>query len=353
MAVVDNPKHRTAPLRVALVGYGLAGKVFHAPLIAATDGLELAAVVSGDPVKVHSDFPDVPVLTDFGAILSDAAMDVVVLATPDHLHCPQALAALDAGKHVVVDKPFAMTLGEARRITETAAARGRIVSVFQNRRWDADFLTLKRLVAEGGLGEILQFESHFDRYRPDTGQRWKDRRDGGVWQDLGPHLVDQALQLLGPPLAVFADIGIQKPGGPAPDYAHVLLRYERARVLLHCSQSVPEHGLRFVVHGTGGSYFKSGLDPQEEQAKAGLRPGDPRWGVDPGNGLLSRVEKGWVGPAVAVENEHGNYQAFYAGLCEALRAGGPNPVPPEQAIAVMAILDAGIASARDGCEVRL
>ena len=197
------------PIRIALVGYGLAGKVFHAPLIKATDGLALVTVVSRDVGKVRADLPDSEVAGDIGEVLQDDSIQLVVIATPDTLHADQALAALDAGKHVLLDKPFAPTLAEATKVAGRAAERGRILAIFHNRRWDADFLTIKRLIADEVLGEIVQFESHFDRLRPDVTDRWKDRRSAGVWQDLGPHLVDQALQLFGMPNAIMADLGVQ------------------------------------------------------------------------------------------------------------------------------------------------
>ena len=341
------------PVRIALVGYGLAGKVFHAPLIGATDGLALAAVVSRDADKVHADVPGVPVVGDLGEVLGDAAIDLVVIATPDALHGQQALAALGAGKHVLIDKPFAPTLAEARQVAARAAERGRLAAVFQNRRWDADFLTLRRLIAEGALGEIVQFESHFDRYRPGLTGLWKERRDAGVWQDLGPHLVDQALQLFGLPQAVTLDLGIQRPGGPAPDYAHALLRYDRLRVILHMSQLIQASSLRFAVHGTGGSYIKHGLDPQEAQAKAGLTPQDAGWGVDQLPGQLVRVGEDGLEHASTPASARGDYRRIYEGLRDAVLGRAPNPVPPEQAIAVMQVLDAGRVSAAERREIIL
>jgi len=185
--------------RIALIGFGLAGKAFHAPLVAATPGLELAVVVTSRAAEVGASYPGTAVVPTHEAVLEDQSIDLVVLATPDHLHAAQALAALDAGKHVVIDKPLAPTLEEARGVAARAEERGLMLSVFHNRRWDADFLTLQRLIAEGALGEITAFESRFDRFRPDPGERWKDKRAGGVWQDIGPHLVDQALVLFGRP----------------------------------------------------------------------------------------------------------------------------------------------------------
>jgi predicted dehydrogenase len=343
----------THPIRVALVGYGLAGKTFHAPLIAVTEGLTLATIVSSDRAKVHADFPDVQVFDSLGAALADDAIDLVVIATPDHLHAEQALAALEAGKHVVIDKPFAPTLAEALAISEQAIASDRVVSIFQNRRWDADFLTVQRLLAENALGVIVEFASHFDRFRPSVTHRWKDQRVGGVWQDLGPHLVDQAVLLFGMPKAVYADIATQKTGGAAPDFAHVLLRYDRLRVTIHISQLNAANGVRFAVHGTGGSFIKHGLDPQEDQSKAGLSSSDADWGVDHRPGIMTFMGTDDMLHETSVVSERGNYRAFYEAVRDAISGQGPNPVPPAQALNVMRVIEAGLQSARGGRDVIL
>ena len=337
------------PIRVALAGYGLAGKAFHAPLIAATEGLELVCVVSGDAAKVHADWPGVAVVGNLEAAISDASIDLAVIATPDHLHAAQAMAALEAGKHVVIDKPLAPTLAEAQEIAARAKRSRRIVSVFHNRRWDADFLTLRHLLDQGVLGDVAEFESHFDRFRPEVSDRWKDQRAGGVWQDLGPHLIDQALVLFGMPQAVFADIAVQKRGGHAADYAQVLLRYDRLRVTLHMSQLCAAHGLRFAVHGSEGSYIKHGLDPQEPQALAGMCPAHAEWGIDPNCGVLTDA-------ALAesdVANQAGDYPAYYAALRDAICGEGANPVPLDQALNVMRVIDAGLLSAAERREAVL
>ncbi|OYU35265.1 oxidoreductase [Novosphingobium sp. PASSN1] len=335
--------------RIALIGFGLAGKAFHAPLIAATPGLKLAAVVSSRAADVAVEYPDALVVPTLEAVLADCSIDLVVLATPDHLHTEQALAALDAGKHVVIDKPLAPTLEEARRVAAYAAARGLMLSVFHNRRWDADFLTLRRLIAEGVLGEITAMESRFDRFRPEPGERWKDRRAGGVWQDLGPHLADQALVLFGRPQAVSADLAVLKLGGHAVDHAEVLLRYSDRRVSLHISQLTADHALRLAVHGTRGSFVKHGLDNQEEQSKAGVRPGDPAWGIDPSPGRLTQAD----GTISVVVPERGDYLAFYRGVAAALAGKGPMPVSAEEALAVMEVIAAGIASSDQRREILL
>ena len=342
-----------APLKVALVGYGYVGKTFHAPLIAATPGLELHTVVSSDATKVRADFPDVPVVAaDLIRALADPAIDLVVLATPDALHASQAHAALDAGKHVVIDKPFTVTLEEARAVAAHAEKAGLLLSVFQNRRWDSDFLTLQALIDRGHLGEVLQYESHFDRFRPLVRDRWREKPGAGVLLDLGPHLIDQALVLFGMPQAVYADIAVQKDGGVAGDYFHLLLRYPRLRVLLHASQMTQATNLRMAVHGTGGSFIKSGLDAQEAHLKAGMKPGAPGYGEDPRPGVLIQLEDDEP-VSTAVQPLPADYRVYYAGIRDAITAGAPNPVSPQEALRVMEVIDAAQRSAEQRREIAL
>jgi len=328
---------------VGLIGYGLAGRVFHAPFIQATDGLDLRAVVSRDPAKVHDSLPGMTVVPTVEALLARDDIHLVVIASPDALHADHAIAALEAGKHVLVDKPFATSLADARRVAVTAERVGRMITIFHNRRWDADFLTLRRLIAQGRLGRIVQFESHFDRWRPQPSALWKDARTGGLWLDLGPHLLDQAVCLFGMPDAMTADIATMRENAPAPDWFHVTLHYPGRRAILHASKLAADHRLRFAVHGTNGSWIKQGLDTQEPAIVAGGKPDDPELGVDPQPGLYTPADPAM--PAEAVANERGDYGAFWHLLGAALRGEGPNPVPADEALAVMALLEAGLESA--------
>lgn len=340
------------PFKVALVGYGFVGKAFHAPLIVATPGLLLHTVVSSDPAKVHADLPDVKVAPDLETALADAEIDLVVIATPDPLHAAQAHAALDAGKAVVIDKPFAVTLDEARAVADHAQRAGKLLSIFHNRRWDSDFLTLQALIADGSLGEIVQYESHFDRFRPAVRDRWREKPGAGALLDLGPHLIDQALTLFGPPVAVYADLAAQKDGGQAPDYFHLVLRYPKLRVLLHASQMTIDSRLRMAVHGTKGSFHKQGLDEQENSLKAGVIPGSAGWGADPRPGTLTTPD-GEATTSRVVEGVPGDYLAYYAAIRDALSGHGDNPVPPDEALAVMELIALAQRSAAEGREVRL
>lgn len=339
-------------LNVALVGYGFVGKVFHAPLIHATPGLRLHAVVSRDATKVHRDWPDAVVVADPLMAFTDPAVDVVVIASPNASHAPLAMAALGEGKHVVVDKPFTITLHEAHDVVAAASRAGRVVSVFQNRRWDADFLTVQRLVGDGTLGRIAEFHSHFDRFRPVVQDRWRehDAPGGGLWYDLGPHLIDQALQLFGMPEAISVDIARLRDGAQAPDYVHATLRYPTLRVHLHAGTLVAGNGLRFAVHGTRGSYLKHGLDVQEDQLRAGVVPGAPGWGVDTRAGELVCEREGRLVAEVA-HAEAGDYRRYYAAVRDAVLQGSAPPVTPQQALDVMRLIELGVRSSEERREM--
>ena len=325
-----------ASLGVALVGYGYVGRTFHAPLIGAVDGLHLHAVVTSRADEVRAHWPGTRCHADLTAALDDPEVALVVLATPNALHAPQAHAALDAGRHVVVDKPFTVTLGEARAVAEHADRAGRVLSVFHNRRWDSDFLTLRALLEARALGEVTYFESRFDRYRPVVRDRWRERAGpgAGLWYDLGPHLVDQALLLFGEPAAIHADIAAMREGAQVDDYFHVVLTYPRRRVVLHASTLVAANDLRFAVHGTRGSFVKYGLDAQEDALKAGRTPGDDGWGVDPRPGVLTVVE-GEAAVHHDVPRIPGDYRRYYEGVRDAMLGTGVNPASGWEGAEVM------------------
>ncbi len=332
-------------INVALVGYGFVGKVFHAPLIAHTPGLHLHTVVSSDPAKVLADYPDVRVVADLETACAGDAIMLVVIASPNASHAPLAHVALARGKHVVVDKPFTLDLAEARAVVAHATEARRIVSVFQNRRWDADFLTLRSLIDSGVLGEVSEFHSHFDRYRPDVPDRWRERDQpgSGLWHDLGPHLLDQTLQLFGMPEAVFADIGRQRDGAQADDYFNVLLRYPRQRMVLHGGSLVPASDLRFAVHGTRGSYMKYGMDPQEAALRNDAFPGTDDWGRDPRPGELHQAgpEGIRINPVPGLA---GDYRRYYQAMHAAISENGRPPVTTAEALQVMALLELALES---------
>jgi len=336
-------------LNVAIVGYGYAAKTFHAPLIAGVAGLELAAIVSSDPDKVHADWPEVMVLATPTELFARSDIDLVVITTPNESHFPLARMALAAGKHVVVDKPITVTVADARCLQAEAAAAVRLLSVFHNRRWDSDFLTLRQVIASGELGRIVHFESHFDRYRPEVRARWREQAvtGSGLWYDLGAHLLDQMLQLFGAPESISLELAQQRDGAEADDWFHAVLRYGQSRCILHGSALVPVPAPRFTVHGSLGSFIKQGLDPQEDGLKAGARPPAPDWGVDPLTATLS-VWRDGVCQTRELACIAGNYPTYYSAVRDAIRGLGPNPVTTEEAIRVIGLIELGLQSAQQG-----
>lgn len=334
-------------IRVGLIGYGYASKTFHAPLISGTPGMTLAAVASSDENKVHADWPALPVVSGPERILNDPNIDLVVIPTPNDTHFPLAKAALEAGKHVVVDKPFTVTPSQARELEALAKSGGRLLSVFHNRRWDSDFLTVKALINEGLLGEVGYFESHFDRYRPQVRNRWREQGGpgSGIWYDLAPHLLDQVVNLFGLPVSMQVDLAQLRPGSQSTDYFHAVLAWPQRRVVLHGTLVAAAETARFIIHGSRGSYVKYGLDPQEERLKSGERLPQEDWGYDMRDGVLTRAE----GEDITEESWltlPGNYPAYYAAIRDALNGSGTNPVPASQAIQIMELIEFGLESAR-------
>jgi len=327
-------------LNLALIGYGYVGRVFHAPLIEATDGLRLHSIVSSQE-NLAAAHPGTRVTADRSRVLNDPQIDAVVIATPNDTHAPIALEALAAGKHVLVDKPFTLDLAQAREVTDAARRAGRVVSVFQNRRWDADFLTVRRLIDEGTLGDIAEFHSHFDRHRPQVRDRWResDLPGAGLWFDLGPHLLDQALCLFGRPQAIAADLLRQRTGARSDDYFDVTLHYPRRRVRLHAGSLVADARLRYAVHGERGSYLKHGLDTQEAMLREGLRPGTQDWGVDADDGQLTLVDADGTSRSERIATEPGDYRRCYAAFADAIAGRGEGPASVAEALQVMELLE--------------
>ncbi|HEY0094650.1 MAG TPA: oxidoreductase [Archangium sp.] len=338
----------TAPLRTGLIGYGLSGARFHAPLLAAEPAFTLAAVSTRRAAEVSRDWPGVRVLS-LDELLADPSLELVIIATPNDTHAALAERALLAGKHVVVEKPFTLDSSEATRLDTLARERGRCLTVFHNRRWDGDFLTVRQLLEQGRLGRLFSFESHFDRFRPQVKARWKedDVPGGGTLWDLGSHLIDQALQLFGLPESITADLGRQRTGARATDWFHLVLRYGELRVLLHSGSVVHEPWPRFVLHGEVDAWSKYGLDPQEEQLGAGLRPGLAGWGVEPPE-RSGRLSHGGSVPGLP-----GRYEAFYRQLAAAIAGEGPVPVTAESAGQVIRVIEAAVRSAQEGRRIPL
>lgn len=338
-------------VRVAVIGFGLGGRVFHAPLVAARPDMELVSIVTADPGRrqqARQRHPEARLLDRADALWEAAGdHDLVVVTTPNRSHVPLTAAALGAGLAVVVDKPMAPTAAEGQRLVDEAAARGLLLTVFQNRRWDGDFLTVRRLVADGAVGPVVRFESRFERWRPERRVgAWRERggpEGGGLLLDLGSHLVDQAMVLFGPPAAVYAELDRRRPGAEVDDDCFVALEHAGGvRSHLWASSVARLPGPRFRVLGLRGAYEKCGLDPQEAALAAGERPAGPQWGREPEDrwGTLGDGEG-----ERRVETLPGDYPAFYAGVARALLDGGAPPVDPRDAVAGLRVLEAAARSA--------
>jgi predicted dehydrogenase len=333
-------------VRTALIGYGLAGRSFHAPLIAAVDGLELAAVVTRDEERresVRREHPGAELLDSADDIWQRAGdFDLVVVAAPNRAHVPLARASIEAGLPVVVDKPLAGSAAAARELIEHAQRAGVMLTVFQNRRWDGDFLTVRRLIADGRLGRVMRFESRFERWRPEIKEGWREVGDpeeaGGVLFDLGSHLIDQALQLFGPIESIYAELDARRPGAAVDDDAFVALEHvSGVRSHLWMSAVAADLGPRMRVLGDRAAYVKRGLDVQEDALRGGGGPGDIGWGEEPESawGMLGAGEE-WAPEA----SEPGAYQRFYEGVELSLRTGAPPPVDPDDVVSTLEVIDA-------------
>lgn len=332
---------------VGLIGYGLAGSVLHPPLIRSVPGLKLAKIATSRRQQVAKDLPGVAVVAAVEDLFSDPAIDLVVIASPSAHHYEHARAALLAGKHVVVDKPLAVTSRDASELIELAANRNRVLSVFQNRRWDNDFLTVQHAIKQGWLGKVFHYEAHFDRFRPQIKTGWREvpGPGAGILYDLGAHLIDQSLQLFGMPRAVTADITAQRAAAKVDDYFHLVLDYFPLRVILHAATLVMQPGPRFIVHGDGGSFLKYGIDCQEAALKRGMRPGDADWGAD------SPEQYGELTPADGtprkIETLRGGYERYYQALAACLETGGPPPVDPRDSRDGLIVIEAAQRSAAE------
>lgn len=334
-------------IRTGLIGYGLGGSVFHAPLIADVEGLELAAVATSRTAAVQAAYPEAAVLTP-EALIADPGIALVVISSPNATHFALAQAALAAGKVVVIDKPFATSLAEAEALAALAETQGLMLAPFHNRRWDSDFQTVRRLVESGRLGEILLFEAHWDRFRPELGQTWKEAPEPGAGQlaDLGSHMIDQALLLFGTPEFVTGDLARQRAGSQVDDYFSVTLHYGERRVVLASSRLVAAPRPRFALHGLGGSFVKFGLDPQEAALRSGGSVRDPGHGIEDAalHGTLTLPD----GTQERIASERGDYRHFYAGVVQAITAGAPPPVSPADAIAGLRVIARAGESAAQG-----
>lgn len=336
-------------IKVGMAAFGMSGKVFHAPLIEAHPYMELTVVHERNSEKSKEKYPSVKVVKDFDEIIGDENIDLVVVNTPQHLHFDMSRKALLAGKHVVVEKPFTVTSEEAQELISISRRNYKVLAVFQNRRWDGDFLTVQKIVENKVLGNIVEFETHFDRFRNYIQEgSWKEEDSlpgAGLLYNLGPHMVDQAICLFGLPQSIFADIRIVREGGKVDDYFKLFLSYENLRVTISSSYLVREPNPRFILHGSLGSFIKYGYDPQEDDLKAGLIPGEPAWGVDAPEfwGKLNTEINGlhYEGD---IETIPGDYMVFYNSVFEAITEGKEFIIDPEEPKHNITIIQAAVES---------
>lgn len=338
------------PIRVGVIGFGFVSKTFHVPLLKATDGYKITAVSSSHPSDVKAVLPDVDVVSDPKALATHPDIDLVVIASPNETHAPLAEAAMRAGRNVVVDKPFTITVEQARHLAAVAREKKVLLSVFQNRRWDSDFLTIQNAIRQDLLGRIVRFESRIDRYRPEVRDRWREvpGPGAGLLYDLGPHLIDQTLLLFGIPDSVQATLAKQRRGAKTDDFFQLVLRYGEMIATLEAGSLVSGGSPRFSVHGERASVVKQKPDIQEDQLKAGVLPGSRDWGLDPDDAVLY---EGATGNTRALKAARGDQRGYYVALREALLGRAPNPVPAEQGGTVMAIIEAGLRSDAEGRRV--
>lgn len=338
-------------IRTGLLSYGMSGKLFHSPFLHINPGFEFAAVWERSKNLAQEKFPQVKTYRSLDELLAAGEVELVIVNTPNYTHYGYAKKALQAGKHVVVEKPFVVSVKEGEELIALAKAQSKILSVYQNRRYDNDYRTLKKIIEEGSLGNIVEAEFHFDRYNPGLSPKVHKETPGpgtGALYDLGSHIIDQALQLFGFPQALFADIRTVRPTSQVDDYFEVLLYYPTLRVRLHSSYLVREAPPGYSLHGTKGSFIKSKTNVQEEALNEGRLPVGDDWGVEPESekGLL-HTEKDGKATKEYITSETGAYNDYFVALYKAIREGAPAPVSAEDGLAVIRMIEAAFESSKE------
>lgn len=332
------------PISTALLSYGMSGLVFHAPLLKAHSGFDLSTIVQRKSFSAQNRWPNIRIVQRIEEVIQDQAIELVVINTPNETHFDFTRKALEAGKHVIVEKPFTVTSKEANDLIELAKAKKKVITVFQSRRWDGDFLTVKKVIENKLIGKLVEFEAHYDRFRnyiePNT---WKEEKaiGTGILYNLGSHMLDQILVLFGMPVEVDARVGIQRPGGQVDDFYDIRLHYKGFHAIVKSSYLVREQGPRYMLHGTEGSFTKYGTDLQEQALKDGGVPGSPGWAVESKEfwGKLN-TSIGGVHMEGNIETIPGNYLGFYQNVYEAIREGKPLDVKPEESRDVIKLIEA-------------
>jgi predicted dehydrogenase len=341
-------------IRVGMLSYGMSGNVFHAPLLHVHSGYQMKKIMQRSADDALIRYPYVQIVRNVADIFHDPEIDLVLVNTPDHTHFEYAKAALEAGKHVVVEKPFVHEISEGDALINLALKKGKILTVFQSRRWEGDFLTIRKIIENQFLGRLVTYEAHFDRFRNFIRESWKENAElkSSTLYNLGSHLIDQALCLFGSPDAVYADLRKQRTGSAVDDLFDLNLYYPELKVTLKSSYLVREPGPRFMIHGTEGSYVKYGIDPQEEALTNGRFPDEPEWGREPESqwGIMNTNLNGihFRGP---IETIPGCYQEFYNLLYDTLVNGKALAVKPEESLKGISIIKAAYESDERRCAI--
>lgn len=343
-------------VNTAIIGYGKSAKQFHVPLLKSNPGFKVTTVLQRSNNDALNEFKNINIVRNLKDLLKDDAIDLVIITTPNHLHFDQAFDCLSADKHVVVEKPFTITTDQAEKLIRVARERERVLTVFQNRRWDGDYLTLRKLMEEGRVGSILEFESNYNRFRRLKKEEvWKetDLDGSGILYDLAPHLIDQALQLFGMPELVFADIRHQR-SGKADDWFTIDLFYTNHKVTLKAGMLVSDPTPRFILRGDQGAFVKYGMDVQEEQLASGMLPHQKGWGVEPESdyGILYKIVDG-IRKEERIKTIAGNYADFYTELLDAIFNKKDPPVDPESAKNTIKIIERAIQSNQEKRALKL
>ena len=339
-------------IKTAVIGHGFSAKVFHLPFLNALPQFTVSAVSTRQGIEVAALYPEAVIYDDAQRLIVQADVDLVIITAPNEAHYPLAKLALENGKHVLLEKPFVNEVEEGEVLISLAKQTNKVLTVYQNRRWDSDFLTVKKLIDSGALGEVKVFSSHFDRFRPKLRQRWRELPGpgAGIWYDLGPHLIDQAVCLFGMPQSVTGRCLPMREGSDVVDYFDVTLHYADKEVQLHSSPYSAEPNTRFVVQGTAGSYVKMGLDPQEPRLIEGHSPVDADWAAEtPDQYGTLYTEQG----KRSVTSELGGYQALFIALANCIAGKGDNPVSAFEALNGIRIIKAALQSSNTGRTVQL
>jgi len=339
-------------INVGLASYGMSGEIFHAPLLHMHKGFNIVKILERTKNKSRDRYPGINIVRSYGEITNDNKIDLIIVNTPDKEHYEMALQAIKSGKHVVVEKPFTLHVHEADKLIAASAETGKLLSVFQNRRWDGDFLTVQKIISEGLLGRLVEYEAHFDRYRNYIRhESWKEDAGSGTGTiyNLGSHLIDQALVLFGLPESVFGDLRTFRNGGGIDDVITILLKYPEIKVTLKASYLVREPGPRYSLHGTHGSFLKWGIDPQEDALKCGEWPSGPDWGKEKEEnwGILNTEINGLHYNGM-IETLPGNYLAYYDDIYEAIINTRKPAVTAEQGRDVIRVIEAAKESSKTG-----